>query len=210
MVNHGLSTGALFLLVGMVYERRHTREISELGGLQKSAPVLAGVFLVVMLSSIGLPGLNGFVGEFLTLIGTFITARWWSVVAATGVILAAVYLLWAYQRVFQGSPKGDNATMPDMHWRDKAVMLPLLAGIVFLGVYPKPVLDRINPSVYHVIAHVHHVDPSFKIPGKGLGPAVAVGPGDDVDGTATSGSQASRQTAAGAARKAKTRSGSGG
>ena len=98
-----------------------------------------------MLSSIGLPGLNGFVGEFLILIGTFVTHRWWAVVAATGVILAAVYLLWAYQRVFHGEPDEANADVPDMTWRERGVMLPLVVLIVFLGVYPKPVLDRIEP-----------------------------------------------------------------
>ncbi|MDH3296459.1 MAG: NADH-quinone oxidoreductase subunit M, partial [Acidimicrobiia bacterium] len=102
MINHGVSTGALFILVGWIYERRHTREIALLGGLQKSAPMMAGVFTLVMLSSIGLPGLNGFVGEFLVLLGAFSSARWWAVIAATGVILAALYLLWAYQRVFHG------------------------------------------------------------------------------------------------------------
>jgi NADH-quinone oxidoreductase subunit M len=157
MINHGLSTGALFLLVGMIYERRHTRQISELGGLQKVAPWLAAIFTVVMLSSIGVPGLNGFVGEFLVLVGTFITHRWYAVVGATGVILAALYLLWAYQRVFHGEPKGDNATMGDMGWKDRWVMLPLLAAIIFLGVYPKPVLTRIQPSVDAVLAHVHDV-----------------------------------------------------
>jgi NADH-quinone oxidoreductase subunit M len=194
MINHGLSTGALFLLVGMVYERRHTRQIAELSGLQKSVPVLAGVFLVVMMSSVGLPGLNGFVGEFLVLIGTFITHRWWAVVGATGVILAAVYLLWAYQRVFQGVPSGANATMPDMSWRDRAVMAPLLILIVFLGVYPKPALERIQPSVDHLLAHVRTVDPGLHVPKSGVGPAVAVSPADNVDGprlaTATSASQA--------------------
>ncbi|HWW54999.1 MAG TPA: NADH-quinone oxidoreductase subunit M, partial [Acidimicrobiales bacterium] len=154
MINHGLSTGALFLLVGIVYEKRHTRQISELGGLQKVAPWLAGIFTVVMFSSIGLPGLNGFVGEFLILIGTFITHRWWAVPATAGVILAALYLLWAYQRVFHGEPTGDNATMTDIGWRDRAVMLPLVAMIVFLGVYPKPVLSRIEPSVNAVISHM--------------------------------------------------------
>src|SRR5690606_19417 len=99
---HGLSTGALFILVGFIYERRHTREIAQLGGLAKPAPVLAAIFLIVTMSSIGLPGLNGFVGEFLILTGSFLTYRWWTVVATVGVILAAVYLLWAYQRVFQG------------------------------------------------------------------------------------------------------------
>jgi NADH-quinone oxidoreductase subunit M len=155
MVNHGLSTGALFLLVGMVYERRHTRQISDFGGIQKVAPVFAGVFMVVMLSSVGLPGLNGFVGEFLVLIGTFITRRWWAVVATTGVILAAVYLLWAYQRVFHGVPEGENLKFPELRWKEGAVLAPVIALIVFLGVYPKPVLDRMAPSVRSL---VHRVD----------------------------------------------------
>jgi NADH-quinone oxidoreductase subunit M len=156
MVNHGLSTGALFLLVGMIYERRHTRQIAELNGLQKSMPLLAGVFMLVMLSSVGLPGLNGFVGEFLILIGTFVSHRWWAVVGTTGVILAALYLLWAYQRVFHGEPTGENVGLPDMTWRERAVMAPLVVLIVFLGVYPKPVLDRINPAVDRVVAQVEH------------------------------------------------------
>ncbi|MDQ6910703.1 MAG: NADH-quinone oxidoreductase subunit M [Actinomycetota bacterium] len=154
MVNHGLSTGALFFLVGMIYERRHTRQISELGGIQRVAPVFAGVFMLVMLSSIGLPGLNGFVGEFLVLIGTFVTRRWWAVVATAGVILAAVYLLWAYQRVFHGRPEGANATFPEMTVRERLVMAPLVILIVFLGVYPRPVLDRIAPSVAELVTHV--------------------------------------------------------
>ncbi|MDP8976265.1 MAG: NADH-quinone oxidoreductase subunit M [Actinomycetota bacterium] len=154
MVNHGLSTGALFLLVGMIYERRHTREIAELHGLQRSMPVMAIVFMVVMFSSIGLPGLNGFVGEFLILVGTFVTRRWWAVVGTAGVILAALYLLWAYQRVFHGTPEGENAKLTDMTLRERAVMAPLLVLIVFLGVYPQPVLDRINPSVEKLVEHV--------------------------------------------------------
>jgi NADH-quinone oxidoreductase subunit M len=154
MVNHGLSTGALFFLVGMISERRHTRQISELRGLAKSMPVLGAVFLVVMLSSVGLPGLNGFIGEFLILIGSFVTKRWWAVVATTGVILAAVYLLWAYQRVFHGEPDEANSNLPDMTWRERGVMLPLVALIVFLGVYPKPVLDRIEPAVERLLVHV--------------------------------------------------------
>ena len=124
MVNHGLSTGALFLLVGMIYERRHTRLIADLGGLQKPAPVMAFVFTVVMLSSIGLPGLNGFVGEFLILVGSFLTREWWAVVAATGVIVAALYLLWAYQRVFHGPAEGENAEMADINRWELACMAP--------------------------------------------------------------------------------------
>jgi NADH-quinone oxidoreductase subunit M len=159
MVNHGLSTGALFFLLGMIYERRHTYEMSELRGLQKAMPVLAVVFTVVMMSSIGLPGLNGFVGEYLILIGSFLTRRWWSVVAASGVIFAAVYLLWAYQRVFHGTPDEENANVGDLTWREGLVMAPLLAGILFLGVYPKPMLERIEPSVNRLISHVEqHTD----------------------------------------------------
>jgi len=177
MVNHGLSTGALFLLVGMIYERRHTRQISELHGLQKSAPWLAAIFTVVMLSSIGVPGLNGFVGEFLILIGTFVTHRWYAVVGATGVILAALYLLWAYQRVFHGEPTGDNATMPDMSWKERWVMLPLLVAIVFLGVYPKPLLTRIEPSVNAVLARVHDVTGYTQPAVAGSTSVVAAAPG---------------------------------
>jgi len=154
MVNHGISTGALFLLVGMIYERRHTRQIAELGGIQRVAPVFAGVFMLVMLSSIGLPGLNGFVGEFLVLIGTFVTHRWWAVAATSGVILAALYLLWAYQRVFHGRPEGANAAFPEMTMRERAIMAPLVILIVFLGVYPRPVLERIAPAVRDLVTHV--------------------------------------------------------
>jgi NADH-quinone oxidoreductase subunit M len=154
MVNHGVSTGALFLLVGWIYERRHTREIAQLKGLQRVAPIFAAVFTIVMLSSIGLPGLNGFVGEFLVLIGSFLTARWWVVVAATGVILAALYLLWAYQRVFHGVPDEPNRHFPELRLKEGLVMLPLLALIFFLGIYPKPLLDRVEPSVKRLISHV--------------------------------------------------------
>jgi len=153
-INHGISTGALFLLVGLIYERRHTREIKDLKGIQKVAPIFAGVFMVVMLSSIGVPGLNGFVGEYLILIGSFLTARWWTVVAATGVILAALYLLWAYQRVFHGEPDEDNRTFPELKLKEAAVLLPFVGIIVFTGIYPKPMLDRIQPSVDALITHV--------------------------------------------------------
>ena len=172
MVNHGISTGALFLLVGMIYERRHTRQIADMGGIQKSAPVFAAVFTVVMLSSIGLPGLNGFVGEFLILIGTFVTRRWWAVVATVGVILAAIYMLWAYQRTFHGKPEGANADFAEMTMRERMVMVPLVLLIVFLGVYPRPVLDRIAPSVRDLITHVEENSDYSQ-------PAVAAGRGND-------------------------------
>ena len=154
MVNHGVSTGALFLMVGMIYERRHTRQIAELGGIQSVAPIFAGFFMVVMLSSIGLPGLNGFVGEFLVLIGSFETARWWVVVATLGVILASLYLLWAYQRVFHGEPSEANKTFPEITRREGLLLGVFVAAIVFTGIYPKPMLNRIEPSVNKLIEHV--------------------------------------------------------
>jgi NADH-quinone oxidoreductase subunit M len=157
MINHGVSTGALFLLVGMIYERRHTRQIAELKGLQKVAPIFAAAFMVVMLSSIGVPGLNGFVGEFLVLIGGFETARWWVVIGATGVILAALYLLWAYQRVFHGEPDEANSSFRELRLREGLVLLPFIGLIVFCGVYPKPMLDRIEPSVKALMDRVELV-----------------------------------------------------
>jgi NADH-quinone oxidoreductase subunit M len=156
MINHGISTPALFLMVGMISERRHTRDIAALRGLQKAAPIFAACFTLVMLSSIGVPGLNGFVGEFLVLIGSFLTYRWWAVVAATGVILAALYMLWAYQRVFHGEPDDANATFAELSWKEGFVMLPLIGIILFTGIYPKPMLDRIQPSVKQLITHVEH------------------------------------------------------
>ena len=179
MVNHGISTGALFLLVGMISDRRHTREIAQLKGLQKVAPIFAAVFTVVMLSSIGLPGLNGFVGEFLILLGSFTSARWWSVVAASGVILAALYLLWAYQRTFHGEPDEDNAGFAEIELREGLVMAPLLGLIVFLGVYPKPVLERIEPSVKALVAHVEEHSRLHRARGRQDRPR---GPGVDLRG----------------------------
>ena len=154
MVNHGLSTGALFLLVGMLYERRKTRAIEELSGIQSAAPIFAGFFTIVMLSSIGVPGLNGFVGEFLILIGSYETRRWWTIIAAAGVILAALYLLWAYQRVFHGEPTPTDEATPDLTLREGLILAPFVAGILFLGIYPKPLLDRIEPAVDVLIAHI--------------------------------------------------------
>jgi NADH-quinone oxidoreductase subunit M len=154
MVNHGISTGALFLMVGMIYERRHTRVIAELKGIQAVAPIFAGFFMLIMLSSIGLPGLNGFVGEFLILIGSFPTSRWWVVAATTGVILAALYLLWAYQRVFHGEPDEANKSFAEITKREAMLLSVFVAAIVFTGVYPKPMLSRIEPSVKSLLEHV--------------------------------------------------------
>ncbi|MGI8407797.1 MAG: complex I subunit 4 family protein, partial [Actinomycetota bacterium] len=147
MLSHGLSTGALFMLVGALYERRHTRAIADFGGLQKTIPIFSGIFLFVVLSSIGLPGLNGFVGEFLVLLGTFVGYRWWVIPAAFGVVLAAIYLLWAYKRVFHGPVTNEaNRSIPDLRTRELVMLAPILVLIVVIGVYPKPFLDRINPS----------------------------------------------------------------
>jgi NADH-quinone oxidoreductase subunit M len=154
MINHGVSTGALFVLVGWIYERRHTRQIAELRGLQQVAPVFAAGFTVVMLSSIGVPGLNGFVGEYLVLVGSFLSARWWTVVAAAGVILAALYLLWAYQRVFHGEVDDDNRSFREITAAEGLALLVFIGIIVFTGVYPKPLIDRVEPSVDALLEHV--------------------------------------------------------
>ena len=163
MINHGISTPALFLLVAFIYNRMHTREFSKLAGMQKKAPILAGMFIFVTFSSIGLPGLNGFAGEFLILVGSFGTRRWWAFVAAIGVILAAVYLLWAFQRVFHSTPNEQSAKISDMNWKEIGVMAPLLVIILFIGLYPRPLLSRMQPSVQHLVTHVEQHS-NFKQP----------------------------------------------
>ncbi len=154
MFNHGIITAGLFLLIGFIERRRGTRNVADLTGLQRPAPVLAAVFTLVMLGSIGLPGLSGFVSEYLILIGTFGVHRWWAVAATTGVIFAALYLLWAYQQVFHGRADGDNAEIADATPKERWVLVPIVLLIVVLGVYPKPVLERITPTVHHDIATV--------------------------------------------------------
>jgi len=155
MVNHGLSTGALFLVVGMLYERRHTRLIAEFGGLWKTLPALSALFLIVCLSSLGLPGLNGFVGEFLILLGAFQVDRTLAVFATTGIIFAAVYLLWMYQRVFFGViTKEANRRLPDLSAREWAILLPILLVIVWIGVYPASFTGMTEASVQALIAQV--------------------------------------------------------
>jgi NADH-quinone oxidoreductase subunit M len=152
MIGHGLSTGALFFLVGMLYERRHTRDISAYGGIARVVPVFSLVFTVVALSSIGLPGLNGFIGEFLVLLGSFRAHPWATGVATTGVIFAAAYLLWALQRlIFNRLDDRENEHLTDLTARELAVMLPLVVGIVWLGLYPAPVLLRMEPATKHYL-----------------------------------------------------------
>ncbi|HYP50218.1 MAG TPA: NADH-quinone oxidoreductase subunit M, partial [Pyrinomonadaceae bacterium] len=162
MLNHGVSTGALFLLVGMIYDRRHTREIKEFGGLANVMPIYATFFVITTMSSIGLPFLNGFVGEFLTMLGMWNSnalavtnsVNWnWvaTMLAGTGVILAAVYLLWMVQRVFFGkvtNPK--NRNLPDLNYREIGLLVPLLILMVYMGVYPKPFLNRSKESIVAV------------------------------------------------------------
>ncbi|MBC8204989.1 NADH-quinone oxidoreductase subunit M [bacterium] len=152
MINHGLSTGALFFLVGVIYERRHTREIKAYGGLAKQMPKYAAVFMIVTLSSLGLPGLNGFIGEFLILLGTFQVNQAYAIFAASGVILTAVYLLWMYRRVMFGPlDKEENKNLKDLNLREWLVFMPLLICIVWIGVYPYPILIRITPAVEKVL-----------------------------------------------------------
>ncbi|TAH53017.1 MAG: NADH-quinone oxidoreductase subunit M [Chloroflexota bacterium] len=152
MVNHGISTGALFLMVGLLYERRHTHLITEFGGLQKVIPVFGFFFLFVMFSSMGLPGLNGFVGEFLVLLGSWETNPAYAAVAAVGVILAAIYLLWAYQRVMQGPVTNEkNKTLPDLNRRELALLVVMAALIVLIGIFPDYLLNPMQASVTQLL-----------------------------------------------------------
>jgi NADH-quinone oxidoreductase subunit M len=155
MINHGISTGALFFLVGMLYERRHSRLIAAFGGIAKVVPLLAAALTLVSLSSIGLPATNGFVGEFLVLIGAFRTHPLATVIATTGLIIAAMYLLPALQRViYNPLDKGENEQLTDLSARELAVLVPLLACIVWIGVYPKPILRRTEPAALQLIQSV--------------------------------------------------------
>jgi NADH-quinone oxidoreductase subunit M len=159
MVNHGLSTGALFLFVGMLYERRHTREMEAFGGIWKVMPVLSALALIITLSSMGLPGLNGFVGEFTILTGAFGSAAlgspWFAGLATLGVILAAVYLLHMFEKVFLGPVKhAENQGLKDLNLREIAILVPLLVLIVWIGLYPQPFFNLINPAVENLVALV--------------------------------------------------------
>ncbi len=159
MVNHGLSTGALFMFVGFLYERRHTREIADYGGILKTIPIFGTLFLVIVLSSIGLPGLNGFIGEFMILIGSFnsplLNNHTYAIAATSGVVLSAVYLLWMYQRVLLGPiTKEENKTIPDLNFREIFASSLLLIFIVWIGVYPNTFLSKSESSVKKLIENV--------------------------------------------------------
>ena len=148
MVSHGLSTGALFLLVGMLYDRRHTRMIADFGGLWQRLPVLSVMFLIVTFASIGLPGLNGFIGEFLILLGAFSVTPGWASAAATGIILGAIYMLWMFRRVFFGPmTHPENQKLTDLNQRELLILAPVVALIIIMGIYPQPFLSRMKPSV---------------------------------------------------------------
>jgi NADH-quinone oxidoreductase subunit M len=156
MVNHGLSTGALFLLVGVIYERRHTRLLADYGGIGRTMPVFTVLFVISVLSSVGLPGLNGFVGEFLILSGSFKSAPVAATIAASGVILAALYLLWLVQKVFFGPITNDeNRNIPDVAWNEMAAMVPLIVMMVWIGVHPNTFLKKMEPSVRHLVSTIN-------------------------------------------------------
>jgi NADH-quinone oxidoreductase subunit M len=147
MISHGLSTGALFFLIGMIYERRHTRLIEDYGGIARVVPLFAAVLSIVAFSSIAVPGTNGFIGEFLVLLGSFRTFPILTLIATTTVIFAAAYLLWAIQRIlFNALDKPVNLQMADLNRRELLLVVPLVAGIIWLGVYPAPVLRRMQPA----------------------------------------------------------------
>ena len=161
MINHGISTGALFLIVSILYERRHTREISEYGGISNVMPVYATITMIMFLSSMGLPLLNGFVGEFTILQGAFMAKWQWGAWAVPGVVLAAAYLLWLYQRVFFGTvtnPK--NEKLHDLTPREVATFVPLLIMAFWIGLYPKPFFQILEQPVNHLVATVHAPLPS--------------------------------------------------
>jgi NADH-quinone oxidoreductase subunit M len=162
MVNHGLSTGALFLLVGMLYDRRHTRMISDFGGLSRVMPAYAAMFMIVMLSSVGLPGLNGFIGEFLILLGAFrstaLESHWFAILGTSGVVFAAVYLLWSYQRVFFGPVQHEeNRKLSDLSLREWGVLVPVVIVIVWIGFFPGTFLDKSAVASRDLVRQIENV-----------------------------------------------------
>jgi NADH-quinone oxidoreductase subunit M len=167
MVNHGFATGALFLIAGFMIARRRSQRIADYGGVQKVAPVLAGLFLIASLAGLSLPGLSTFVSEFLVLVGTFSRYKLPAVLATAGIVLAAIYLLWMYQRTMTGPVAEAVKDMPDLKARELWAVGPLIALIIGLGVYPRPLLDIINPAVHQTMAQIHVTDPVPQHPAAG-------------------------------------------
>ena len=165
MINHGFSTAALFLIAGFLISRHGSRLVADYGGVQKVAPVLAGTFLFAGLSGLALPGLSSFVSEFLVLVGTFTVYPVFAVIATAGIVLAAVYILWLYQRTMTGPVKPGNETITDLGAREKWAIAPLFVAILVLGVYPKPVLDILNPAVDRTLTQLKAVDPKPAVAG---------------------------------------------
>jgi len=155
MINHGIVTGALFLCVGIIYDRTHSRQIKDYGGLASVLPVYAAFFMVFTLASIGLPGLNGFVGEFLIILGGFKAVRWSGVIAATGIIIGAAYMLWLYQRVFFMEVNEKVQGLKDMDLREIVTLLPLIILVLWIGIYPDTFLSFMHPSVEHLIQRLN-------------------------------------------------------
>jgi NADH-quinone oxidoreductase subunit M len=173
MVNHGFATGALFLIAGFLIARRKSQQIADYGGVQKVAPLMAGLFLIASLAGLSLPGLSTFVSEFLVLVGTFSRYKVPAVLATAGIVLAAIYLLWMYQRTMNGPVAEGVKDMPDIKARELWAVAPLIALIIGLGVYPKPVLDIINPAVHQTLTQIHVTDPVPQHPSaaqKGVAP----------------------------------------
>jgi NADH-quinone oxidoreductase subunit M len=155
-VNHGITTGLLFLLVGFIYERRHTRQISEFGGVAQSMPLFATVFAITCLASAGLPLLNGFIGEFTIISGAFQVNRWWAVVAVIGLVLSMSYLLWLYQRTMLGPVKREeNRALPDLHWFERVAVTPLLILVFAIGLYPAPLFKVLDQPVKQILSRLH-------------------------------------------------------
>jgi NADH-quinone oxidoreductase subunit M len=163
MVNHGLSTGALFIVVGLLIARGKSRNVDDYGGAAKVTPILAGLFLLAGLSALALPGMSTFVSEFLVLVGTFTRHKGFAILATTGIVLAAIYVLYLYQRTFQGAVNEKVLKFRDLNAREVLSVAPLIALIVFLGIYPKPVLDIINPAVRDTLNNMHQTDPAPKL-----------------------------------------------
>jgi NADH-quinone oxidoreductase subunit M len=178
MVNHGISTGALFLLVGIVYERRHTRQISEYGGLAKPMPIYATYFMIMALSSMGLPLLNGFIGEFAILQGAFARNFWWAFAAATGIVLGAAYLLWLYQRIFFGEITNPaNAKLADLTWREQLTLAPLVILALWIGLYPRPIFEVIRRPSEKIVQAVGGPTSEAPAMAAGTGAAAPAGGG---------------------------------